>query len=99
MTGYGQFCPVAKRAEVFAERWTPLLLRELLCGSHHFNQLQQGLPRMSQSLLVQRLKALEQAGIVERRPVSTGRGFEYHLTEAGAELAPVVERLGEWGQR
>ena len=99
MSAYGQFCPVAKAAEVFAERWTPLLVRELLCGSHHFTQLLQGLPRMSQSLLVQRLKSLERAGIVERRPVRTGRGWEYHLTEAGVEFAQVVERLGEWGQR
>jgi DNA-binding HxlR family transcriptional regulator len=99
MSGYGQFCPVAKGAEVFAERWTPLLLRELLCGSHHFSQLLQGLPRMSQSLLVQRLKSLERSGIVERRPMRTGRGSEYHLTEAGVEFAQVVERLGEWGQR
>jgi DNA-binding HxlR family transcriptional regulator len=99
MSGYGQFCPVAKGAEVFAERWTPLILRELMCGSHHFNQLQRGVPRMSHSLLAQRLRSLERAGIVERRPAPTGRGWKYHLTPAGEELAQVVERLGAWGQR
>jgi DNA-binding HxlR family transcriptional regulator len=99
MSGYGQFCPVAKASEVFAERWTPLLLRELLCESHHFSQLLQGLPRMSQSLLAKRLKSLEREGVIERRPARGGRGWEYHLTPAGREFAEIVERLGEWGQR
>src|SRR5262245_15692067 len=67
MRGYGQFCPVAKGAEVFAERWTPLLLRELLCGSTHFSDLHRGVPLMSRSLLSLRLKQLEQIGAVERK--------------------------------
>ena len=99
MTSYGQFCPVAKAAEVFAERWTPLVLRELLCGSHRFNDLHRGVPLISRSLLTQRLRQLEEAGIVERRPGARGGGAEYHLTPAGEEFRPVVMMLGEWGQR
>lgn len=97
MRGYGQFCPVAKGAEVFAERWTPLVLREMLCGSTHFNDLRRGVPLMSRTLLSVRLKQLEEIGVVKR--VSGAKGPEYHLTEAGKDFAPIVERLGEWGQR
>lgn len=99
MKGYGQFCPVAKAAEIFAERWTPLLLRDLLKGPRRFSELQDGVPRMSQSVLVQRLRALERAGIVTRRQSPAGKGWEYTLTPAGQEFGEVVERLGEWGMR
>jgi DNA-binding HxlR family transcriptional regulator len=99
MSGYGQFCPVAKASEVLAERWTPLVVRELLCGSHRFNELQRGVPLMSRSLLAKRLRDLELAGVIERRPSGDGRGSEYHLTEAGEELRPIIMGLGEWGQR
>ncbi|MGB7098630.1 MAG: helix-turn-helix domain-containing protein [Xanthobacteraceae bacterium] len=95
--GYGQFCPVALAAGILAERWMPLVIRELLCGSVRFNDLQRGVPRMSSALLAQRLKELQFAGIVERR---RGAGcFEYHLTAAGKELFPVVEKMGLWAQR
>ena len=97
MRGYGQFCPVALGAEVFAERWTPLILRELLAVSHRFSELQRGLPHIPRALLVQRLRALERAGLVERRPARAGRGFEYHLSPAGLSFRPVVEALGQWG--
>jgi DNA-binding HxlR family transcriptional regulator len=99
MSGYGQFCPVAKASEVLAERWTPLVVRELLCGSHRFNELQRGVPLMSRSLLAKRLRDLEQTGVIERRPSGDGRGSEYHLTEAGEELRPIIMGLGAWGQR
>ena len=99
MKTYGQFCPVAKAAEIFAERWTPLIVRELFCGSRRFNELESGLPRISRTLLVQRLRALERAGIVEHHVTASGRVSEYQLTEAGQELASVVVQLGEWGQR
>jgi DNA-binding HxlR family transcriptional regulator len=99
MSGYGQFCPVAKASEVLAERWTPLVVRELLCGSHRFNELQRGVPLMSRSLLAKRLRDLERAGVIERRPSADGRGSEYHLTEAGEELRPIIMGLGAWGQR
>jgi DNA-binding HxlR family transcriptional regulator len=95
--GYGQFCPVAQAAEVLAERWTPLVVRELLMGSVRFNDLQRGVPRMSSSLLSCRLKTLQEAGIVERR--SGARGAEYHLTPAGRELLPLLEGMGLWAQR
>src|SRR5215468_2520737 len=97
MKGYGQFCPVAKGAEVFAERWTPLVLRELLCGSTRFGDLHRGVPLMSRTLLSRRLKELEEIGVVKRR--AGAQGPEYHLTEAGKEFAPIVEHLGEWGHR
>jgi len=94
--GYGQFCPVAQAAEVLAERWMPLVIRELACGSTRFNELQRGVPRMSPSLLSRRLKELEHAGILETTPASTGKGSEYHLTKAGAALFPVIEQMGNW---
>jgi DNA-binding HxlR family transcriptional regulator len=97
--GYAQFCPVSRGAEIFAERWTPLILRELLNGSHRFSELQLGLPRISRNLLAQRLDALASAGVIERRPAERGRGFSYHLTPAGEDLRPVVEALGAWGYR
>lgn len=96
--GYGQFCPIALAAEILAERWMPLVIRELLCGSVRFNDLQRGLPRMSSALLAQRLKRLHFAGIVERRRGTRG-SLEYHLTAAGRELFPVVEAMGLWSQR
>jgi DNA-binding HxlR family transcriptional regulator len=97
--GYGQFCPVALGAEIFAQRWTPLILRELFQGSRRFSELQRGLPRISRNLLVQRLAALEEAGIVERRRRAGGRGHDYHPTPAGEELRPVVMALGTWGYK
>ena len=97
MKGYGQFCPVAKASEVIGERWTPLVLRELLAGSRHFNDLRRGVPLMSPSLLSQRLKALEKAGIIVRSE-SDGR-TTYTLTAAGEEVRPLIEGLGAWGQR
>jgi DNA-binding HxlR family transcriptional regulator len=97
MSGYGQYCPLAKGAEVFAERWTPLILRELLRGTTSFNDVHRGVPRMSRSLLSTRLKKLEWCGVVERRSGSSG--VEYRLTEAGVALGPVVAQLGQWGQK
>lgn len=99
MKGYGQFCPVAKASEIFAERWTPLVLRELLCGSSRFNDILRGVPLMSRSLLAKRLKELERAGVVERRTPSRRLSPEYFLTESGRELLPIIQGLGAWGQR
>jgi DNA-binding HxlR family transcriptional regulator len=99
MKSYGQFCPVAKAAELFCERWTPLIIRDLAAGSTRFSQIHRGVPLMSPTLLVHRLKQLEAEGLVERRPLGTGRGYSYHLTPAGQEFVPVVEALGVWGQR
>src|SRR5262245_63232451 len=99
MKGYGQFCPVAMAAEVVAERWTPLVLRELLAGSSRFNDLHRGVPLMSRTLLAERLEQLEDAGIVRSVARPHGRGREYHVTAAGEELRPLIDRLGAWGQR
>jgi DNA-binding HxlR family transcriptional regulator len=97
---YGQFCPVAMAAEVLGTRWTVVLLRELIAGSNRFNDLRRGLPRMSPALLSQRLKELEAAGILTREASPREPGvFEYRLTPAGRELAPLVEAFGVWGQR
>jgi DNA-binding HxlR family transcriptional regulator len=97
---YRQFCPVAMAAEILCTRWTVVLLRELLAGSTRFNHLRRGVPRMSPALLSQRLKDLEVAGIVCRRPSATEPGvYEYHLTEAGWALGPLVDAFGMWGQR
>jgi DNA-binding HxlR family transcriptional regulator len=97
--GYGQFCPVSKAAEVVAERWTPLILRELLMGSHRFNDLLRGVPLISRSLLSKRLKELEYAGLVVRRTPPEVAEPGYYLTEAGEALRPIIIALGEWGHR
>lgn len=99
MKTYGQFCPLAMALEVLAERWTLLVVRELLCGSRRFNDLARGVPQMSRTMLSQRLKTLEDANIVVRVPGSLGATHEYSLTQAGEELRPIVFGLGEWGQR
>jgi DNA-binding HxlR family transcriptional regulator len=99
MKGYGQFCPVALGAEIFAERWTPLILRELLSGARRFADIHRGVPRISKNLLCLRLDALERSGIIERKPIINGRGFEYYLTKAGREFGPVIECLGAWGYK
>jgi DNA-binding HxlR family transcriptional regulator len=99
MRSYGQFCPVAKAAELFCERWTALILRDLVAGATRFSQLRRGVPLASPTLLSRRLKELEAEGIVERRRADTRRGWTYHLTPAGKEFAPIIEGLGVWGQR
>ncbi len=99
MKPYGGFCPIAKAMEVVGERWTLLVVRELIVGSHHFNELERGLPGIPRSLLVERLRRLERAGVIERRVDPDGKRPEYHLTPAGQELFGVVWALGEWGQR
>ena len=99
MSTYGQFCPVAMASEVLTERWTPLVIRELLCGSTRFNDLRRGVPQMSPSLLSKRLKTLERVGVIERRPAAAGQAVEYVLTPAGEELRPIIESMGIWGQR
>lgn len=97
---YGQFCAVARAAELVASRWTPLILRELLAGSYKFNDLRAGLPLISPSLLSKRLLELSEAGIIEKRAGLRGRrGYEYHLTPSGQELGPIIEKLGVWGQK
>ena len=97
MVDYGQFCTVARGSEVLGELWTPLVVRELLCGSRRFNDIRRGVPRMSATLLTQRLRKLEEAGVIERHRAKGGS--EYRLTPAGEELRPIVVALGHWGAR
>jgi len=99
MRSYGQFCPVAKAAEVFCERWTPLIVRDLAVRPMRFSELQRGVPLMSPTLLTKRLRQLEAEGIVERKRTDSGRGWLYQLTSSGHEFAPIIGQLGTWGQR
>lgn len=99
MKSYGQFCPVAKAAELFCERWTPLILRDLATGVSRFSDLQRGVPLASPSILSRRLKQLEAEGVIERRRSASGGTWTYHLTPAGEEFVPLVLALGTWGQR
>ena len=98
MKGYGSFCPVAKAAEILTERWTPLVLRELLLGSHHFNQLRRGIPQMSPTLLSKRLQTLEEAGLISRQSGDNGH-WEYHPTQAAREARPIIDAMGYWGHK
>ena len=97
MATYGQFCPMAKAAEILCERWTLVVVRELTAGSRHFNDLRRGVPLMSPTLLSRRLKQLETAGVLQR--VQDDSGVSYQLTPAGAELQPLVEAMAQWGSR
>jgi DNA-binding HxlR family transcriptional regulator len=96
MPDYGDFCPVQMAAEVVADRWTPLIVRELVLGNTRFNDIARGLPGISRSLLVQRLRHLEKNGVLETWPSPTGRGHEYHLTPAGRDLERVIDSFGRW---
>ncbi|WP_405496263.1 winged helix-turn-helix transcriptional regulator [Nocardia sp. NBC_00511] len=98
MPGYGEFCPIAKAMDVLDERWTLLVIRELLLGSRHFNDLRRGNPKMSPALLSRRLRSLEKAGLVDRA-VDDGGRTSYTLTQAGQELSTVVHALGVWSTR
>jgi len=97
--GYGQFCPVALASELLAQRWMPLVVRELCVGATRFNEIRRGIPRIRPSLLKQRLDELERAGVLQRVPDAKQEGYGYQLTEAGRELRAVVGAIGQWGQR
>jgi DNA-binding HxlR family transcriptional regulator len=96
---YGQYCPIARGAEIFAERWTPLIVRNLYLGCGSFSEILEGAPGLSRTLLSQRLKHLERLGVVESAPKPDGRGHHYELTSAGHDLFRVCQSLGEWGAR
>jgi len=99
MRSYGQYCPVARGAEVFAERWTPIIMRNILYGCRTFNEIAAGAPGLSRALLTRRLRELERAGIIEIRAKPHGRGSLYEPTEAGRALEPVITALGVWGDQ
>jgi DNA-binding HxlR family transcriptional regulator len=96
---YGQYCPIARGAEIFAERWTPLIIRNLYLGCESFTEIHEGAPGLSRTLLSQRLKQLERLGIVRSAAKPHGRGRHYQLTTAGQDLFRVCASLGEWGAR
>jgi DNA-binding HxlR family transcriptional regulator len=97
MTKYGQYCPTARAAEILGDRWTLLIIRDLLCGISHFNELERGLPGISRSLLAERLQRLQQVGIVKRHDVRDRQRTSYQLTMAGIELKEPVNSLTQWG--
>lgn len=99
MDGYAQFCPISKASEIITRRWMPLVIRELLCGSHRFNDIHRGVPKMSRSLLVKRLSELEEEDLLDRRVVGDDNHPEYHLTPAGEKLRPIIVQLGVWGKQ
>jgi DNA-binding HxlR family transcriptional regulator len=96
---YGQYCPIARGAEIFAERWTPLIIRNLYLGCGSFTDILEGAPGLSRTLLSQRLMQLERLGVVKSAPKRDGRGRHYELTPSGHDLFTVCESLGEWGAR
>jgi DNA-binding HxlR family transcriptional regulator len=97
MKTYGQYCPIARAAEIFAERWTPVILRNLMMGCDTFGELQAGAPGIPRSLLSKRLRLLERDGLVAREPAV--RGHTYRLTRSGQELGDICVQLGIWGKR
>jgi DNA-binding HxlR family transcriptional regulator len=96
---YGQFCPIARASELLAERWTPIIIRNLLTGCRTFTEIRQGAPGISTALLAQRLDTLVRHGVVETTPASSGRGSTYALTEKGRALKAVCDVIGQWGAR
>jgi DNA-binding HxlR family transcriptional regulator len=96
---YGQFCPIAKASEIIGEKWTILIIRELLMGSTRFNELQRGLGLISPTILTKRLGMLEQSSLVYRKRMPGQRGHEYFPTESCKELLPILLSLGGWGMR
>ena len=99
MKSYGQYCPIARTSEFFAERWTPIIIRNLGTGCRTFTQLREGAPGIPKAILAERLALLERYGVVDKSPRPTGRGYTYELTASGRELKQVCDVMGEWGAR
>jgi DNA-binding HxlR family transcriptional regulator len=99
MRNYGQFCPIARASEILAERWTPIILRNVLLGCHTFNEISAGAPGLSRALLARRLHELEHAGVIQICPKPEGRGSLYEPTAAGRDLMGVLLALGVWAER
>ncbi len=99
MIAYSTYCPIAKAAEILTERWTLLLLRDMLLGACRFNDFRRSIPLMTPAILSKRLKTLQEVGIIRRIPSDKASVWEYRLTEAGSQLKPLVDATGEWGQR
>lgn len=97
--GYGQYCPVALASEILGERWTILIVMALMDGVSRFNGLQRALPRISATMLSQRLRTLERSGVIARQPASSGQGHEYTLSDAGKDMESIIMNMAYWGQR
>jgi DNA-binding HxlR family transcriptional regulator len=96
---YRQFCPVSKTAEVLGEKWTLLIVRELVLGATRFSKIQRAIPRISPTILNKRLAELQEHGVIVRKHIPEQRGFEYQLKESGRELYPLILQVAEWGMR
>lgn len=99
MTSYRQYCPIARSSEILAERWTPLIVRNLLWGATTFTEIARGVPAMSRSMLIKRLRKLERVGVIATRPKRDGNGSTYHLTPAGRDLAAVTDAMATWASK
>lgn len=99
MKTYGQYCPISRASEVLAERWTPIILRNILMGATRFNDIAEGAPGLSRALLTTRLRELERAGVIQIRPKPGGRGSLYEPTAAGHDAWSVLRALGHWGDQ
>lgn len=96
---YGQFCPIAKASEIIGEKWTLLIIRELLMGARRFNEMQRGLSLISPTILTKRLNSLVDHGLVLKKKIPGQQGYEYFPTESCRELLPIIKSLGDWGMR
>jgi DNA-binding HxlR family transcriptional regulator len=96
---YNRYCPIQMGSDVIADRWTPLIVRELVMGNTRFNDIARGLPGISRSLLVRRLNHLERMGVLDRFPSPSGKGSEYVITPAGRDLEQVLTAMGQWSVR
>ena len=96
---YGQFCPIAKAVEIVGEKWTILIIRELLMGATRFNELQRGLTLISPTLLSKRMDSLSDYGLVLKKKIPSQKGYEYFATDSCKELLPIILKMGEWGMR
>lgn len=99
MRTYRQYCPVARASEILAERWNPLIIRNLMFGASTFSAIAGGVPTMSRSMLIKRLRQLEEAGVIVSEPKPNGHGATYSLSDAGADLARVIDEMGQWAER
>ena len=99
MKTYGQYCPIARASEILAQRWTPIIVRDLLTGPTTFTKLADGAPGLSRTLLTKRLRELQRLGLVVTTPNPSGVGSLYRLTETGEDLGAVLHAIGAWGER
>jgi len=96
MGRYADYCPISTGVEVLGDRWTPLVIRELMVGATGFNEIHRGIPRISRTLLAQRLRLLERRGLIRREPGARGRPGRYTLTTAGESVTPIIWAIGHW---